>query len=34
MAFIHSPTREYVASEMTQSEASPEYKQAEARGEA
>ena len=29
MAFIHSPTREYVASEMTQSEVSPEYAQAE-----
>ena len=26
MAFIHQPTREYVASEMTQSEVSPEYK--------
>lgn len=33
MAFIHSPTREYVASEMTQSEVSPEYRQAEERGE-
>jgi mannose-6-phosphate isomerase-like protein (cupin superfamily) len=30
MAFIHVPMREYVASEMTQSEASPEFRQAEA----
>ena len=29
MAFIHAPTRDYVASEMTQSEVSPEYKAAE-----
>jgi quercetin dioxygenase-like cupin family protein len=29
MAFIHGPTRDYVASEMTQSEVSPEYKAAE-----
>ena len=28
MAFIHLPLKEYVASEMTQSEVSPEYKQA------
>ena len=27
MAFIHRPTREYVASEMTQTEESPEYRQ-------
>ena len=26
MAFIHGPTRHYLASEMTQSEVSPEYK--------
>jgi gentisate 1,2-dioxygenase len=26
MAFIHLPLKEYVASEMTQSEISPEYK--------
>ncbi|MFM9972690.1 MAG: cupin domain-containing protein [Burkholderiales bacterium] len=33
MAFIHQPMREYLASEMTQSEVSPEYKLAmEARG--
>jgi quercetin dioxygenase-like cupin family protein len=31
MAFIHSPTREYVASEMTQSEVSPEYLKEEGR---
>jgi quercetin dioxygenase-like cupin family protein len=31
MAFIHQPTREYVASEMTQTEVSPEYKAAEER---
>ena len=29
MAFIHSPTREYVASEMTQSEVSPEFRKSE-----
>jgi quercetin dioxygenase-like cupin family protein len=29
MAFIHLPMREYVASEMTQSEVSPEYRQRE-----
>jgi hypothetical protein len=29
MAFIHHPTREYVASEMTQTEVSPEFKAAE-----
>jgi quercetin dioxygenase-like cupin family protein len=28
MAFIHLPLKEYVASEMTQSEVSPEYKKA------
>ena len=33
MAFIHSPTRDYVASEMTQTEVSPEYKAAQERGE-
>jgi quercetin dioxygenase-like cupin family protein len=33
MAFIHSPTRDYVASEMTQTEVSPEYKAAEAAGQ-
>lgn len=27
IAFIHAPTREYLASEMTQTEASPDYKQ-------
>jgi quercetin dioxygenase-like cupin family protein len=27
MAFIHVPTREYVASEMTQTEVAPDYKQ-------
>jgi len=32
MAFIHGPTRDYVASEMTQSEVSPEYKAAEEKG--
>ena len=32
MAFIHGPTRDYVASEMTQTEVSPEYKAAEERG--
>jgi quercetin dioxygenase-like cupin family protein len=32
MAFIHSPIREYVASEMTQTEVSPEYKAAEESG--
>jgi quercetin dioxygenase-like cupin family protein len=32
MAFIHMPTREYVASEMTQTEASPDFKEMEARG--
>jgi quercetin dioxygenase-like cupin family protein len=32
IAFIHSPTREYVASEMTQSEVSPEYLKAERSG--
>ena len=26
-AFIHIPTREYVASEMTQTEVAPDYKQ-------
>jgi quercetin dioxygenase-like cupin family protein len=31
MAFIHFPIREYVASEMTQTEVSPEYQQAEER---
>jgi hypothetical protein len=34
MAFIHSPTRDYVASEMTQTEVSPEYKAAQERGDA
>src|ERR1700693_5915602 len=29
MAFIHLPTREYLASEMTQTEISPEYRQQE-----
>jgi quercetin dioxygenase-like cupin family protein len=29
MAFIHQPMREYVASEMTQTEVSPEYRQHE-----
>lgn len=29
MAFIHGPTSEYLASEMTQTEVAPEYKQAE-----
>jgi len=29
MAFIHQPMREYVASEMTQTEVSPEYRQQE-----
>ena len=29
MAFIHEPTHDYVASEMTQTEVSPEFKQAE-----
>jgi quercetin dioxygenase-like cupin family protein len=32
MAFIHSPIRDYVASEMTQTEVSPEYKAAEEAG--
>ena len=32
MAFIHQPTREYVASEMTQTEVSPEYRQQEETG--
>lgn len=32
MAFIHGPTSEYVASEMTQTEVSPEYKQANESG--
>ena len=32
MAFIHSPTHDHVASEMTQTEVSPEYKAAEERG--
>ena len=32
MAFIHSPIRDYVASEMTQTEVSPEYKAAEETG--
>jgi quercetin dioxygenase-like cupin family protein len=32
MAFIHWPTREYVASEMTQTEESPEYRQARESG--
>jgi hypothetical protein len=32
MAFIHMPLREYVASEMTQSEVSPEYRAQEAKG--
>src|SRR5262245_15680298 len=32
MTFIHLPLKEYVASEMTQSEVSPEYKQAMDRG--
>jgi quercetin dioxygenase-like cupin family protein len=32
MAFIHLPTKEYVASEMTQSEVSPEYKKAQESG--
>lgn len=32
MAFIHQGVQEYVASEMTQTEVSPEYKQAEAKG--
>jgi quercetin dioxygenase-like cupin family protein len=32
MAFIHAPTREYVASEITQTEVSPEYKAAQERG--
>jgi len=32
MAFIHEPTRDYVASEMTQTEVSPEYKAAEEKG--
>ena len=32
MAFIHSPTRDYVASEMTQTEVSPEYKRAQETG--
>jgi quercetin dioxygenase-like cupin family protein len=32
MAFIHLPLKEYVASEMTQSEVSPEYKKAMEQG--
>jgi mannose-6-phosphate isomerase-like protein (cupin superfamily) len=32
MAFIHDPIRDYVASEMTQTEVSPEYKAAEQKG--
>jgi hypothetical protein len=32
MAFIHMPMREYLASEMTQSEVSPEYRQQEEAG--
>ena len=32
MAFIHGPIRDYVASEMTQTEVSPEYKAAEETG--
>jgi hypothetical protein len=32
MAFIHGPIRDYVASEMTQTEVSPEYKAAEEKG--
>ncbi len=32
MAFIHLPTKEYVASEMTQTEASPEFKKAQETG--
>jgi len=32
MAFIHQQTQEYVASEMTQTEVSPEYKAAQERG--
>jgi quercetin dioxygenase-like cupin family protein len=32
MAFIHMPLREYVASEMTQSEVSPEYRAQEQKG--
>ena len=34
IAFIHSPMRDYVASEMTQTEVSPEYKAAEEAGRA
>ena len=32
MAFIHQPTREYLASEITQTEVSPEYRELEAKG--
>jgi quercetin dioxygenase-like cupin family protein len=32
MAFIHEPTHDHVASEMTQTEVSPEYKAAQERG--
>lgn len=32
MAFIHQPMREYLASEITQTEVSPEFRQMEARG--
>jgi quercetin dioxygenase-like cupin family protein len=31
MAFIHQPTREYLASEITQTEVSPEYRELEAK---
>lgn len=32
MAFIHEPTREYLASEITQTEVSPEYRDRESKG--